>query len=167
MFELGLLALERALERGAFSGWELNGIGSLDGEREVPLGELATLRLLPRNAQGAYADTLRRRDVGLALMYTPHPSLVPIEMAAAGLLTVTNSFENKTAEAMQAISTNLIAAEPTIESIADCLCAAAARTDDVEARVRGSDVAWSRDWAQSLPDELMSWVEKMLLAARG
>ena len=30
-------------------------------------------------------------------MYTPHPSLVPIEMASAGMLTVTNSFENKTA----------------------------------------------------------------------
>ena len=33
-------------------------------------------------------------------MYTPHPSLVPIEMASAGMLTVTNSFENKTAEAL-------------------------------------------------------------------
>ena len=33
-------------------------------------------------------------------MYTPHPSLVPIEMASAGMATVTNSFENKTADAM-------------------------------------------------------------------
>ena len=48
---------------------------------------------------------LRDHDVGLALMYTPHPSLVPIEMASAGMLTVTNSFENKTPERMTAIST--------------------------------------------------------------
>ena len=33
-------------------------------------------------------------------MYTPHPSLVPIEMASAGMLTVTNTFENKTADAL-------------------------------------------------------------------
>ena len=51
-------------------------------------------------------------------MYTPHPSLVPIEMASAGMLTVTNTFENKTAEALAAISANLIAAEPTIEAVA-------------------------------------------------
>ena len=57
-------------------------------------------------------SVLREHDVGLALMYTPHPSLVPIEMASAGMLTVTNSFENKTAEALAAISPNLIAAEP-------------------------------------------------------
>ena len=54
-------------------------------------------------------------------MYTPHPSLVPIEMASAGMLTVTNSFENKTAEALAAISPNLIAAEPGVEAIAAAL----------------------------------------------
>ena len=42
-------------------------------------------------------------------MYTPHPSLVPIEMASAGMLTVTNTFENKTSEALRAISGNLLA----------------------------------------------------------
>ena len=54
------------------------------------------LELLPRADQRAYAELLRDHDVGLALMYTPHPSLVPIEMASAGMLVVTNSFENKT-----------------------------------------------------------------------
>ena len=62
-------------------------------------------------------ELLRDHDVGLALMYTPHPSLVPIEMASAGMMTVTNSFENKTAEAMAAISPNLIAAEPSLDGI--------------------------------------------------
>ena len=70
---------------------------------------------------------LRDHDVGLALMYTPHPSLVPIEMASAGMLTVTNSFENKTAEAMTAISSNLITAEPSIDGVAAALAEAAAR----------------------------------------
>ena len=50
-------------------------------------------------------------------MYTPHPSLVPIEMASAGMLTVTNTFENKTADAMSAISPNLITAEPSVEGV--------------------------------------------------
>ena len=58
-------------------------------------------------------------------MYTPHPSLVPIEMASAGMLTVTNSFENKTPEAMAAISSNLITAEPGIDALAAGLAEAA------------------------------------------
>ena len=66
-------------------------------------------------------------------MYTPHPSLVPIEMASAGMLTVTNSFENKTPEAMAAISPNLIAAEPTVEAWPRRLARPAASADDADA----------------------------------
>ena len=69
----------------------------MEGAQRLELGGGAALELLPRREQGGYADVLRDHDVGLALMYTPHPSLVPIEMASAGMLTVTNSFENKTA----------------------------------------------------------------------
>ena len=119
MFELGVLALSRALERGAFAdGWELHGIGSVRAGRRLDLGGGALMELHPRAAQAGYGAFLREHDVGLALMYTPHPSLVPLEMASAGLVTVTNTFENKTAEAMPAISRNLIAAEPGIEAIA-------------------------------------------------
>jgi hypothetical protein len=91
-------------------------------------------------------------------MYTPHPSLVPIEMAAAGMLTVTNSFENKTAAALSAISPNLITADPGVESVADALVAAVAGAGDVDRRMRGSQVDWSRDWDESLGDELMQTV---------
>jgi hypothetical protein len=97
-------------------------------------------------------------------MYTPHPSLVPIEMASAGMLTVTNSFENKTAEAMAAISPNIVAATPGIEEIADALCAAAAGVEDVERRVRGSRVAWSTDWDESFGDGLLERVAGFLEA---
>ena len=120
MFEVGVLALGRALESGAFAGWELDGIGTVRGGRRLELGGGASLRLLPRVGQEEYAQLLRAHDVGLSLMYTPHPSLVPIEMASAGMLAVTNTFENKTAEALAAISPNLIAAEPGIEPIARC-----------------------------------------------
>jgi hypothetical protein len=120
------------------------------------------LELLPRHEQAGYARLLREHDVGLALMYTPHPSLVPIEMASAGMLTVTNSFENKTAEAMSAISTNLITAEPTLDALADGLRAAVAGVEDFERRAAGSDVRWSRDWDRSFDDELMARVESFL-----
>jgi len=155
MFELGMLALARAAERGTFRGWTLHGIGTVRGSRRLDLGGGTALELMPRSAQSAYGDVLLGHDLGLALMYTPHPSLVPIEMASAGMLTVTNSFENKTPEAMSAISANLITAEPGIDAIADALAGAAAAVGDVERRVAGSHVRWSRDWAQSFDDALL------------
>jgi Glycosyl transferase family 2 len=163
MFELGVLALDRAVAAGAFGrGWELCGIGTVDSGRRIELESGATLNLLPRQNQASYASVLREHDVGLALMYTPHPSLVPLEMASAGMLTVTNSFENKTAEAMAGISSNLITAEPTLDSIAGALCKAADAVEDVERRVRGSDVRWSRDWDQTFHNELMKRVTELL-----
>ena len=116
----------------------------------------------PRAAQAGYADLLREHDAGLALMYTPHPSLVPLEMASAGLVTVTNTFANKTADAMAAISANLRCALPTVDGIADALCAATAAAGDVEARIAGSRVRWSRDWDASFADPVMERIEALL-----
>jgi glycosyltransferase involved in cell wall biosynthesis len=158
MFELGVLALSRALERGAFAGWTLHGIGTVRAGRRLHLGGADWMDLLPRASQAGYAELLREHDAGLALMYTPHPSLVPIEMAAAGMLTVTNTFENKTADALAAISGNLVAAAPTVGGIADALVAASAAAEDVERRVAGSAVRWSRDWDASFGDELLDQV---------
>jgi hypothetical protein len=163
MFELGMLALERATDEGAFGeGWELHGIGTIDDRRRMALGSGAVMELLPRHEQGAYAALLREHDVGLALMYTPHPSLVPIEMASAGLLTVTNSFENKTPAAMSAISGNLITVEPSLDGLVAGLHEAAAGVDDHERRARGSEVRWSRDWTRSFDDELLARIESFL-----
>jgi hypothetical protein len=163
MFELGVLALGRALERRAFAdGWRLHGVGTVRSGRRLDLGGGASMELLPRSPQAAYGQLLREHDVGLALMFTPHPSLVPMEMASAGMLTVTNTFENKTAEALAAISPNLIAAEPGIEAVAAALCEAAAGADDVERRLRGSAVRWPRDWDTSFADELLTRVLSLL-----
>jgi hypothetical protein len=165
MFELGMLALRRAAEQGAFdAGWTLHGIGTVEAGRTLPLGGGASLELLPRAGQDAYGALLREHDVGLALMYTPHPSLVPIEMASAGLVTVTNTFENKTADALAAISPNLLAAPPTVAGVAAALARATTAAGDVEARVRGSAVAWSRDWERSFDAALLARVERLLSA---
>jgi glycosyltransferase involved in cell wall biosynthesis len=163
MFELALLGLTRALDEGAFcEGWELNGIGSVEPGRRIPIRDGLALKLLPRTGQEEYAAMLRDHDVGLSLMYTPHPSLVPIEMASAGMLTVTNTFENKTAEALGSISPNLIAAAPTIDGVANALLEAAAGVEDYERRARGSAVSWSSDWGRTFDDALIGRVRGFL-----
>jgi len=165
MFELGVLALEHAIADGVFGpDWELYGIGAVAPTDPIELGNGSVVEMLPRRDQESYAELLAAHDVGLALMYTPHPSLVPIEMASAGMLTVTNSFENKTAEAMSAISENLITVEPTLDGLAAGLRDAAAAVDDSRRRASGSQVHWSRDWDGSFDDELMERVASFIEA---
>ena len=118
--------------------------------------------MLPRVAQREYADTLRQFDVGLALMYTPHPSLVPIEMAEAGLVTVTNTYANKDRTSLEAISGNLIAAEPRIDSIEEALATAEVMSRDLEARVAGSRVDWPSNWDEALDDESLQEISRLL-----
>ena len=88
-------------------------------------------------------------------MYTPHPGLATLEMAAAGMLTVTNTFANKTPDVMARISSNLIVAEPTVESIAEALVEATARAGDIEARVAGSGFDWPRTWSGSFDERVL------------
>jgi glycosyltransferase involved in cell wall biosynthesis len=155
MFELGVLALARALSEGAFEGdWEFTGTGSVGGRGRLALGR-TSMRLLPRSDQASYAGLLRAHDVGLALMYTPHPSLVPLEMASAGMLTVTNTFENKTSAALAAISHNLVAVEPTVEAIAAGLRETAAGAGDARRRLAGAEVRWSTSWERSFEDAML------------
>lgn len=42
-----------------------------------------------------YAGYLSRASIGVSIMISPHPSYPPLEMAEAGLLTITNGFEGK------------------------------------------------------------------------
>jgi glycosyltransferase involved in cell wall biosynthesis len=157
MFELGLMGLSDAVAAGAFGPeWQFHGIGTVEGGDRFELGSGRTLELLPRRDQGAYAELLSSGDVGLALMCTPHPSLVPLEMASAGMPTVTNSFSVKTPEAMRRLSANLIAREPTVEGVTAGLIEAVARCEDFGARIAAAEVDWSDDWERSLNAEVMA-----------
>jgi glycosyltransferase involved in cell wall biosynthesis len=158
MFELGVLALARLAQDGLLYGWEVSGVGSVEPGRAIPLGGGSSIGLLPRSGQDEYGRLLREHDVGLALMYTPHPSLVPIEMAAAGLLTVTNTFENKTQSALASISSNLIAVEPSLDGILAGVRAAMEAADDFGRRVAGASVHWSRSWEETFPADLLDKV---------
>lgn len=162
LFEIGMMALRQALDRGVLDGWEINGIGTVGAGRVIDLGGGASIAMLPRAAQAEYGALLAGHDVGLSLMFTPHPSLVPLEMAAAGLVTVTNTFENKTAARLRDVAGNLIAAEAAPSAIAEALATATARAGDARQRIDGSAVRWSRSWEQSLPDDLMRRVVALL-----
>jgi len=163
MFEIGVLALSTAIESGCFgSEWEFHGIGTVGGASHIRLPDGRALQLLPRQNQEAYRDVLRTHDLGLSLMYTPHPSLVPIEMAAAGMLVVTNTYANKTAAEMNSISTNILAVEPTVEAIAGGLKQACENIGDFENRALGSKINWATKWEDAFSPVVMARVREFI-----
>ena len=165
MFELGLLALAEAIESGCFRGdWEFVGIGAQTPAR-VPVTGSAVLRIAARRPQAEYQRMLHGFCVGLSLQDTPHPSLVPLEMAAAGTLAVTSTFENKTRDSLVAISENLIPAEPTVEGVRQALFEAVARIGDHDRRARAAHFDWPRSWDAVFDEEFIAGLNRFLDAA--
>jgi lipopolysaccharide biosynthesis protein len=58
-------------------------------------GVVQNLEVVGKLTLEAYAEILSRASVGISLMLSPHPSYPPLEMAHAGLRTITNSYECK------------------------------------------------------------------------
>jgi glycosyltransferase involved in cell wall biosynthesis len=163
LYELGILALNRALERDLIpSDWELWGIGGLGGSEAIPLAQGRSLHMIPRRSQENYATLLEGFDVGMSLMYAPHPSLVPLDLARAGTVTLTTEFENKTAAELSRISGNIIAVPATVTALANGLGRAIRQADDVERRVAEAAFDWPTSWDETFDDLVMSRIARGL-----
>jgi hypothetical protein len=148
MFGLGLMALRDAAADPAFAGWEFVAIGGRGSVPALALGGGHTLRPGPWMDYTGYADSLRRADILLCPMLSPHTSYPVLEMAASGGLSVTNSFATKTESALAALSDNIVATAPTVEAMSAGLVAAARR---INAGHPGTaSLRMARAWADTL-----------------
>src|SRR5262249_1635219 len=76
MLGRGMGAWGRAPKAGySADSWEFYGIGTVEAAGKIPLANGVAMRLLPRQSQETSREVLRGHDLGLSLMYTPHPSL--------------------------------------------------------------------------------------------
>lgn len=94
-FELICLAIASWQRRNPelASKWRIVSAGeAYDAELAKPI---ANAEVLGKLSLVDYARLLSEASVGISLMISPHPSYPPFEMAAAGLVTVTNDYENK------------------------------------------------------------------------
>jgi glycosyltransferase involved in cell wall biosynthesis len=159
IYQMGCLAIDKAREMGYFHDdeWEVIGIGADIGEQVLPSG-IKIKHIGKFNIQ-KYKELLPQHDLGLALMDSPHPSLLPIEMASAGLLVVTNTYDIKDQQYFSGISKNIKAVSPFYESLAIALIELSGHVDDIERRIKGSKINWPHDWEEALP---ISAIEKAI-----
>jgi hypothetical protein len=86
---------------------------------EVDLGRRARAELLGKLSYDGYHDLLADSDVGLALMLSPHPGHLALELPLAGIPTVTNDFAGYRAEWVSGLTVS--GTDPS--AIADALLA--------------------------------------------
>lgn len=121
MFPIAVGALARFLETRGLTreDIELVSIGMAHEDVRMPGGLI--LRAAGKIPLEDYPTYLAQTDVGLALMYSPHPSHLPIEMAAAGVQVVTNGFVGKD---LSRLSPLIRSETPTAPALARALEAA-------------------------------------------
>lgn len=154
LFELGLVALKRAVARGAFPPilWRLHAIGS-KAYAPIDLGSGRKLEFIGKLPFEAYQQALPTYDAGMVLMFSPHPSVPNLQLAASGVPTVTTAYANRPAAAMEQAAPNLIVRTPALEPLADGLLEAERRALDFDQRHADATFPWPREWRDSFsPD---------------
>lgn len=91
-------------------------------------GSIANLSVAGKLSLEDYGNLLSRASVGISLMLSPHPSYPPLEMAAAGIRTITNSFASKD---LSRRSDNILSIDNlTADALADALDEAIFQAED-------------------------------------
>lgn len=155
LYEIAELALRKLCGSKRFGPeWSFLGIGSLTDIPPVDLGgghELTFVKKLPVQD---YVNLMCSFDIGISLMYAPHPSVVPFEFVTTGALVVTNTYENRTESYFASISPNFVVCEPTIDGVVSAIETALARVDD-PVRFKNAYAAPCRSWHETFDDKFL------------
>ena len=146
LYRRGLEVVSAAIERRILdpAQWRFTFVGRDLPEIELPRG--VRPQRLENLAWADYAALVRQCDLGLCLMYTPHPSYPPLDLAASGAVAVTNRFGNK--QSLAAYSDNILCVDSTLDGLLEGLDAGARLAADLPTRRRNyAQSGLGRDWA--------------------
>ncbi|WP_139110663.1 hypothetical protein [Acidithiobacillus thiooxidans] len=149
MFELTALAIAEAFNRGILDPdkWDCIGMGLGDAKVQMESGITSTV--LPRMNLKEYIDKVAEFDICVTLMASPHPSMIPMDLAGSGAIVVTNTFHTKTSSYFSSISRNIISSPPTLPDLLDAIAKAAIRCEDIASRYENAQgMNYPRNWSE-------------------
>ncbi len=145
----GLEAIGAAIEEGILrpEEWDFYFVGRALDKLILPRDVVPTI--LENLPWAEYAALVRRMDLGLCLMDTPHSSYPPLDLAASGAVVVTNKRGLKTSLARY--SDNILCAEPSAEALKNEIAIASKLACDDRVRFENySRNRIPRDWRVTL-----------------
>jgi hypothetical protein len=154
----GLEAIETALQRGVLvaKDWNIHFVGKDLTDVELTGG---VRPILHQNLDWSdYVALVRRMDVGLSLMASPHPSYPPLDLAACGAVVVTNAHGHKTSLARY--SENILCVDGSVDGLVQGIADAVALAADAPRRTANYEKSGLlRDWAASF-EPVLRWLVK-------
>ncbi|MCM8819933.1 MAG: hypothetical protein NC925_03965, partial [Candidatus Omnitrophica bacterium] len=155
LFSIGVLALKRAIEKGYFDEtYSFHGIGSANNYKiNLPKGKILDIKA--KVSLEDYKKMLKDYDIGLFLMYAPHPGLVGFEMASAGMIVVVNKFDYRTEEYFKNKSANFVVADPNPDALAQALRTATVKAQNITNRLLNIYKPVIKSWDEALPKSLI------------
>ncbi|MEP6878276.1 MAG: hypothetical protein ABI865_05460 [Nitrosospira sp.] len=132
LFYFGIELLDVAIKRGIIDleKWDILLIGS-----QIPkltFGDNYSPERRENLSWAEYAELIGKVDLGLCLMYTPHPSYPPLDLAASGAIAVTNRFGNK--QDLSNYSANIICGDLNLASMTSALAEGISLSADTAVR---------------------------------
>ncbi|WP_182085672.1 hypothetical protein [Aureimonas sp. ME7] len=148
LYARGLEVIEKAIVQGILSPdeWDIVFVG-----KDLQPLSIAGVRPIIRQGMAweEYAEFTRSVDLGLTLMYTPHPSYPPLDIAACGGVAVTNTFGVKTDLAQY--SRSILCVEGEVDALVEGLRDGVALAADLSKRDQNlSESGLKRDWNDTL-----------------
>jgi len=155
LFEMVVISLQRLCAAGTFGPeWSFIGLGALSDLPDIYLGNGHSLKLMQKMDEQTYVEFMQTLDIGISMMDAPHPSVIPFEFATTGALVITNTYENRSAADLTAMSTNFIPCAPSLEGMESALAEALARVTDFEDRADNvyapATASWSKVFSPSV-----------------
>lgn len=151
MYFTGLRILDEALLRGIIKKdeWEICFAGS--SIEPLEFTNKVKPQLLGQMNWDEYGLFLKTVDLAFCLMFTPHPSYPPLDVAANGGVVLTNTFANKTT--LEHYSKNIVCVDLDMESMMQGFAEAIALAKNHEARVQNyTENSLLQDWNVAFED---------------
>jgi GT2 family glycosyltransferase len=148
LFYLGIETIVAAINRNVLDPeeWNFHFVG-----KDLPAVQLTSscAAIVHQNLGWAdYARLVRRMHLGLSLMYSPHPSYPPIDLAASGAVVVTNTYGVK--QNLDLYSENILCRRLDVDSLVEGLDTALTLVKDDDTRQRNyRNNHLLRDWQAS------------------
>jgi O-antigen biosynthesis protein len=153
LYHRGLEAIDASIATGILDPdrWDFTFVGA--HLEELTLADYVRPTLLQNLEWAEYLRLMRTADLGLALMYTPHPSYPPLDLAACGAVAVTNKFGPKAV--LENYSRNIICSDLNLKSLLGSLSAGTHLAQDRPRRLANyQHNSMSRSWEASLKNAL-------------
>jgi SAM-dependent methyltransferase len=146
----GIAAIANAVEEGVLDpeNWDFYFLGG--DAPELVLPGAVRPQIMNDAPREEYLRIVRRVDVGLSLLYSPHPGYPPFDLAASGAVVVTNRFGALKMD-LSGYSPNILCVEPSVPGLVTGLRQAVELAEDQATRTaNAAKFGMPRDWTTAL-----------------